>query len=72
MMLGTKKGKTTVPTLEVEETDQKPQQQQRNVLEEIVPEVVNKCYKADLVTKILAIKDNRDELAEWVSTHGEL
>ena len=61
-----------MPTLELEETDQNLQKHQRNVLEEMGPEVVNKRYKADLVTKIHAIKDNNDELAEWVSTHKEL
>jgi len=42
------------------------------VLGEVVPEVAMKCHKTDPVIKIRAIKDNKDELAEWVSTHEEL
>ena len=38
----------------------------------MVPEVAKTRHKANPVTKILALKDNEDELAEWVSTHEEL
>ena len=37
-----------------------------------VPEVVKMRYKTDPMVKIPAIRDNEDELAEWVSTHEEL